>query len=336
MNDSDRAACERGRREFLAASIAASLATALPSHHALADESFPSRPLMGLVAAKAGGAFDLLLRMVQPAWEKELGQPLRPTFAPGAAGQIAVTQMLGQPLDGHAFGVDAITNLAVMVHYSQPKHFNLDSLAFIGTLQIEPVALLVRKDAPWTTIGAFLKDARAGRSIKVGVGGNRVFYHLVAAAFKKEAGAADMPLITYQGGGASRNALLGGEIDAVVTGLYAAAPIFDQVNGLVVFDERNPVSDRLPMATSDQLDFELPATLHPTGVYVPAELQRKHPDRFEKLVRTFKAAMENPATHEASRKMGLPEAAFVYWGPERLAAYKGELKKSLDAYGGLL
>ena len=145
-----------------------------------------------------------------------------------------------------------------------------------------------------------------------------------------------MPLITSQGGGASRNALLGGEVDAVVTGLYAAAPIFDQVNGLVVFDDRNPVSDRLPMATSERLDFELPATLHPTGIYVPAELRKKFPDRFDKLVRTFQAAMENPATRAAGTKMGMPEAAFVYWGPDQLAAYKEKLKKALDAYGGLL
>ena len=46
--------------------------------------------------------------------------------------------------------------------------------------------------------------------------------------------------------------------------------------------------------------------------------------------------MNEPATREAGMKMGLPEAALVYWGPDRLAAYKAQLKKALDAYGGLL
>jgi tripartite-type tricarboxylate transporter receptor subunit TctC len=305
--------------------------------NAMAADSFPVRPLTGVVSSAAGGAFDLLFRMVQPAWEKRLGRPIRPNFAPGAAGQIAVTQLLSHPADGYYFGLDAMTNLAVMVHFSKPS-FTLDDLDFIGTMQVEPVALLVRKDSRFRDIGQFLHEAQKGtQPVKVGIGGNRVFYHLVAAAFKKEAAANNMSLIIYPGGGGpSRTALLGGEVDAVVTGLYAAAPIFNQVRGLVVFDQTNPIPDIVPMATSDSLNFKLPATLHPTGIHVPAALKAKFPDRYEKLVSTFKDAMEDPSTREVGIKLGLPPTAIAYWDPARLAAYKQDVKRMLDTYANLL
>lgn len=328
------------RRLFLKSCGAAGVALSANSllvGAAVGADSFPTRPVTGIVSSSPGGAFDLLFRMVQPAWEKRLGRPVRANFAPGAAGQIAVTQLLSHPADGYYFGLDAMTNLAVMVHFSKPA-FTLDDLDFIGTMQVEPVALLVRKDSRIRDIGQFLQEARQGsQPVKVGIGGNRVFYHLVAAAFKKEAAANNMSLIVYPGGGGpSRTALLGGEVDAVVTGLYAAAPIFNQVRGLVVFDDTNPIPDIVPMATAESLKFKLPATLHPTGIHVPAELKSKFPDRYQTLVATFKAAMEDPSTVATGLKLGLPRQAIVYWDPTRLTAYKQDVKKMLADYGGLL
>jgi tripartite-type tricarboxylate transporter receptor subunit TctC len=330
------------RRRFLKGSALAAGAVAIgasvPWRPLHAAEAFPTRPLSGIVSSAAGGGFDLLFRMVQPAWEKQLGRPIRPAFAPGAAGQIAVTQLLGQPADGHSFVLDAMTNLAVMIHYSRPEHFNLDSLAFIGTMMVEPVALLVRKDSRFTDIDAFMKEAREGtKPIKVGIGGNRVFYHLVAAAFKKEAKAGNLSLIIYPGGGGpSRTALLGGEVDAVVTGLFAASTIFDQVRGLVVFDDTNPIPKILPMATAQSLGFKLPATLHPNCIVVPAELQSRFPERFAILSNSFKAAMADPTTLETAKKLALPEVAIQYWDPARLTAYKQDVKRLLAEYGSLL
>ena len=138
-----------------------------------------------------------MFKIVMSAWEKRLKQPLRPIYAPGVGGQIATQRLLAQPSDGYKC-FDAITNVAVTTFFGQSRNYSLKDLHFFGTVAVEPSVLLVRKDSRFTNIWEFLKEARGGATpLKVGVGGSRTFYHLVSAAFKKEARANNMSLIIY-------------------------------------------------------------------------------------------------------------------------------------------
>ena len=47
---------------------------------------YPTRPLTILNPANPGGGWDLMARIISPAFEKQLGQPIRQEFLPGASG----------------------------------------------------------------------------------------------------------------------------------------------------------------------------------------------------------------------------------------------------------
>lgn len=73
---------------------------------------WPARPVRLVVAGPAGGSADLLARLVAEPLARELGQPVIVDPKPGAAGAIAVGELLNAPRDGHTLlvGVNSLVS----------------------------------------------------------------------------------------------------------------------------------------------------------------------------------------------------------------------------------
>ena len=65
----------------------AALATMVIAAELRAQEPFPSRPVQVIVPATAGGPVDTAVRMIAPALETALGQPVVLLNRPGASGR---------------------------------------------------------------------------------------------------------------------------------------------------------------------------------------------------------------------------------------------------------
>jgi tripartite-type tricarboxylate transporter receptor subunit TctC len=322
------------RRDVLKAGIAAGGAAVLgglPVAPAVAAEKFPSKPISIVSDSPAGGGFDRAIRMLEPEWEKRTGQPINVVFAVGAGGQIAATRIIRNPPDGYTLGYNAITNLQIMIHQNKPKEFGPESFAYLGTFMIEPLAIIVRKDAKWGSFKDMYEESKRER-INVGVGQPKTYYHL-AGLILNDATGSKFNFVHYGGGGASRTALMAGEVPAVLTGLFSAADIFDRTRGLLVFAPKNPIPDVWDMPTSQDVmpGTSFPQFLHPNALYCPLELQTKSPERFEYLVKVFRETFDAPATRERAVKGGFPAASLEYWSPEQCKAYERELRSQLTA-----
>ncbi|MEJ5989897.1 tripartite tricarboxylate transporter substrate binding protein [Ramlibacter sp. PS3R-8] len=94
------------RRQLLAAGLA-SLAPA----YGLA-QAWPARPVRLVVAGPAGANADIVARLVAEPLSRELGQPVIVDNKPGAAGAIAIADLLQAPRDGHTLliGVNALVS----------------------------------------------------------------------------------------------------------------------------------------------------------------------------------------------------------------------------------
>jgi tripartite-type tricarboxylate transporter receptor subunit TctC len=95
------------RRSLLSAAALVSVAPSL----ALA-QNWPSKPIRLVVAGPAGGSADLIARLVSEPLAREIGQPVIVDNKPGAAGGIAVGDLLQSPHDGHTFlvGVNSLVS----------------------------------------------------------------------------------------------------------------------------------------------------------------------------------------------------------------------------------
>src|SRR5688572_11277650 len=76
------------------------LATALAPALAGA-QSFPSKPIHTIISIPAGGAADVILRVVAPEIQKNLGQPLVLENQPAMAGVLAAERVSKMPPDGY-------------------------------------------------------------------------------------------------------------------------------------------------------------------------------------------------------------------------------------------
>ena len=84
-------------------------------------QAFPSKPLRVIAAGPAGATADLVARLVTEPLAKELGQTAIVEPKPGAAGAIAVNDLLQSPQDGHTLLVAVNSLVSEIPHMVKLK-----------------------------------------------------------------------------------------------------------------------------------------------------------------------------------------------------------------------
>ena len=100
---------DRGRRRAL---LSAAALAAGPWHIARAA-AYPERPLRFVVPGGAGGAPDLLCRVMGAALAKGLGQAVVIENRPGAGGIVGISEVARAAPDGYTIGYANVGTLAI-------------------------------------------------------------------------------------------------------------------------------------------------------------------------------------------------------------------------------
>ncbi|HUR89764.1 MAG TPA: tripartite tricarboxylate transporter substrate binding protein [Ramlibacter sp.] len=208
------------RRTLLGAARAALLTAALPLA-ALAQGSYPNKPITMIVPFPPGGVADTVARPVAEAMSRDLGQPVVIENRPGAGGGIGMGFVSKAAPDGYTVLL-ALSSLTVIpeadVVLGRAQMFALNSLKPVARFTADPTVLAVRADAPWKTVKDFVEDARANPGkINYGSSGNYGTMHVPMEMLSQNAGI-KLTHIPYTGAGPAVVALLGGQIQAVSSG----------------------------------------------------------------------------------------------------------------------
>src|SRR5258708_22978224 len=78
-----------------------------------AQEPFPTRPVQVIVPATAGGPVDTAVRMIAPALETALGQPVVLLNRPGASGTLGMHDVATADPNGYTIGQGAHPNFTI-------------------------------------------------------------------------------------------------------------------------------------------------------------------------------------------------------------------------------
>ena len=89
------------RRKIIQSTLAAVAVTAAP---AMAQTSWPNRPLRLIVPTGPGSSLDLIARTINERLREKLGQPVVVDNKPGAGGLLG-TDAVAKANDGHTFGI---------------------------------------------------------------------------------------------------------------------------------------------------------------------------------------------------------------------------------------
>ncbi len=141
----------RPRRRFLQLTAAAAV---LWSPVAGA-QSYPSRPVHWIVSFAAGGANDIVARLVGQFLSEKLGQPFVIDDRGGAGGNIGMASVLGAAPDGYTIGFAAPNNAINATLYDKlPFDFLRDSVPVGGTMLLTNV-MEVHPSVPAHTVAEF-------------------------------------------------------------------------------------------------------------------------------------------------------------------------------------
>ena len=172
-----------------------------------------------IVPADPGGGWDQTGRAMAKVLEEEgMVGSAEVTNVPGAGGTTGLAQMASEE-DPHTLMVMGHVMLgAVELNKSS---VTLDDVTPIAGLTEEQEVVVVPADSPYRTIDDLIEDVEArGKEVSIAGGSAGGTDHILAGLIYQEAGLspADLNYVPYDGGGESVPALLGGKVDAGVSG----------------------------------------------------------------------------------------------------------------------
>ena len=255
------------RRNFLiAASILTAVSTGIPA--ALAQETYPDKPVEFIVPWAPGGGSDTLMRLVAGGLEEELGQPVPVINVPGVSGTLGLAQVTEAEPDGYT--ISQIHDGLLTAYHTALTDLNWDSFTPVGLITSSPQFVVVHADSPWKTFEEFVAAAKEEPgSIKFGVTLAGV-PHLHAAMIE-DATAAEFSYVGYEGTGERIRGALGGTVDAVIGDVASAGQFVENgdLRFLAVGSEER-LSEFPDVPTLTELGYDLDLSVN-RGIVVPKD-----------------------------------------------------------------
>ncbi|MBO0989784.1 tripartite tricarboxylate transporter substrate binding protein [Delftia sp. SD018] len=202
---------------------AALLTCTTPGWAAPAADAWPSQPLKIMVGFAAGGANDIVARILAKELQQRLGQSVVVENRGGAGGLIASEVVAKAPKNGYTLLLGSIGSNTVAPVLAK-------KLSFDPRKDLEPItlvaesgnALLVNAALPYKTVQEMIEAARkAPGSINYASSGNGSTLHLAGALFAQQAGV-NLVHVPYRGNGPAITDVSGGQVQAIFSGIPPA------------------------------------------------------------------------------------------------------------------
>ena len=174
------------RRRFFHLATGAIAAANYP-HSAFALD-YPKRPITIVVPFAAGGATDVLARVLVDAMGKSLGQTMIVENVTGAAGSIGVSRVARAVADGYTLSIGTLTS-HVLVGGLYKLDDLLTDLTTISELAYEPLLICVKNSLPAKNLQELIAwpKANPGKA-SVGIPGAGSTGNLAGISFQNNTG----------------------------------------------------------------------------------------------------------------------------------------------------
>jgi tripartite-type tricarboxylate transporter receptor subunit TctC len=293
---------------------------------AVAQGSYPTRPIAMVVGFAPGGGTDTVARIIAQKVGASVGQSVIVENKAGAGGNIATDHVARSAPDGYTILLGSVGSLAVAPHLIAKLPYDpLRDLAPI-TMAVEFAnVLVVNPSVPANTLAEFVKLAKdKPGTVTYGSSGIGGAGHLAGELLKLMAGI-DIVHVPYKGGGPAIQGMLGGQISAIFATPVTAGPHITAGKVRAIATTGATRSAYLPdvptIAESGYPGYEATnwyAYLAPAGTPKPV-LERLH----RELVQALKA----PDVREQLDKQGIEAKPGT---PEELTKY---MERELATWG---
>jgi tripartite-type tricarboxylate transporter receptor subunit TctC len=281
-------------------------------------QQWPNKPIRWLVPVAAGGATDVVARLLQEPVAKRLGTSIIVENRPGGAGIIATQAAVMAAPDGYTMTLiftSHAVNPAMQPKLPYDSSKDITPIAFFWRAQL---AVSVLVESPIKSLADLIDAARKdpGR-LAYGTGGVGTGAHL-AAALLTDVANIKLTHAPYRGAAPALNDLLGGQVPILVSNVSALPMHIEagRVRPLAVTGaQRSAVLPTVP--TVAELGYPSYEATEWSGLIGPANLP---PEVASRMNAAINEAIQQPAVAEQYRKMGL----------ETILMSPGEFRAFLD------
>ena len=310
------------RRALLCAAASVATLCALPA--ANAQTAYPNKPIRMVVPFAAGGATDVLARVIGQKMSAGLGQPVIIDNKPGAAGIIGTDAVAKAAPDGYTIVLGLSNSLMTNEFlYEKLPYDTQRDLTLVYQIAMAPLVLVVHPSVPVKTGPELLKYVTANKGkVAYGSYGVGAYPHL-AGAHMSLATQSDMNHVAYKGEAPMMQDLIGGQIQMAYASALVAKPHIDsgKIRAIGVSGERRMSTlPNVPTLAEQGLKDEAYRVTGWLAIAAPAKTPKPIVDRIAEEVRK---ATQQPDVRERVAAMGFeikdssPELFATAWKAER-------------------
>ena len=290
----------------------------------VAAQSYPTRPIVVMVPAPAGGPTDIVGRLIGQMLAEQIGQTVIIENRGGAGNTIGTAVVAKARPDGYSLVIGSPSAFSISPNlYKKIPYDAVADFTPIGMIARTATVLVAHPSLPVKTVKdtVALAKSRPGE-FNFASGGNGTLSHLTMEMFRLNTGIKVLH-VPYKGSGPATTDLLAGEMHLMFHILPLSVPYVrsNKLRALAATSvERSPLLPQVPtMIQSGLKDFEVTTWY---GLLGPAGLPR---DIVSRLNAALGAAIKSPANTKRLNDNGLDPS---HGTPEALGAtIAGELAR---------
>lgn len=211
------------RRAVLAWAAVIACSSALPVH-AQSPAPWPTKPIKLVVGYAAGGATDVIARLIAVKLGDQLGQTVLVDNRTGANSNVGAEAVVRSPADGYTLYVYTIANTINASLYNKLGYDPVKDFEPIGMIAKIPNILVVNPKLPVKTLAEYVRYAKESKDgITFASSGSGSSIHLSGEMFKMQA-KLKMLHVPYRGSAPAVTDLLGGQVESMFDNTPSALP----------------------------------------------------------------------------------------------------------------
>lgn len=279
-----------------------------------------------VIPFKVGGSVDLMTRRIGAIWAEKAECTFVFENRAGGNAQVGTTYVYNQKADGTTLMATTETYQSTM-YATQNPGFGPKDFSLINMQVVDPSTLTVLTTSKYKTIEDLIADIRArpGQVICADIAGGS---GTIMVKMIREALGLDFKIVTYDGGATMRTALLGGHADFMTGTTTGDLGLGDLARPLLVAgDERVALWPDAKSTGEVFPELGIPSSLGSARIIAaPAKFKADYPERFNRLVDTYKEALFSDAYQDYLKSVG--EDTVTHWyGPEKSDEMAADLYK---------
>jgi tripartite-type tricarboxylate transporter receptor subunit TctC len=211
------------RRTIVGSGLAAALSVS-PLLRRAEAQTYPQRPVKIIVPYAAGGASDIIARLIAPELERALGQPFIVDNRGGGASMVGTQAIAAASPEGETIGiVDSAFVINPGLFRTKLPYNTKKDFAPISLLATSPLVLVVHPSVAANGLQEFIALAKAQPGkINFASAGLGTAVHLAGEQLR-QAAEIDTLHVPYRGGGPAITDLIGGQVQMTFATVAAIA-----------------------------------------------------------------------------------------------------------------